>query len=57
MPIFDYQCPSCNEEKLDEWTRNFQEKVKCPKCDTIMEKKISAPNIGGMDQFGRSGNH
>jgi len=57
MPIFDYVCKPCNKEKLDEWTRNHQEKVKCDECNKEMEKKISAPNLGGFNHLGQSGNH
>lgn len=56
MKIDDYKCPKCGTEKLDELVRTGQE-VKCPKCDTLMKRKISAPNLGGMDKLGRSGNH
>lgn len=56
MPIYDYKCPSCGKEKNDELVRSFCSEVKCD-CGEIMNQKISAPNIGGMDEFGRSGNH
>lgn len=50
MPIFDYKC-LCGKEKKDYLV--FNEKVIC-KCGKEMIKQVSAPNINGMDKFGRS---
>jgi putative FmdB family regulatory protein len=54
MPIFDYKCPKCSATKDDELVQSHTTKVKCPECDTIMNKKISAPNLGRMNQHGQS---
>jgi len=56
MPIYDYVCPSCGKEKKDELVRNFCTEVKC-ECGEVMTQSVSAPYVGGMDQYGRSGNH
>lgn len=42
--FIDLKCPSCGEEKIDEWVKTAKQEVKCPKCDTIMEKKLGLTN-------------
>lgn len=55
MPIFDYIC-KCGKEKKDELVKKHDQVVTC-ECGKEMDKKISAPWVGGMDAYGRSGNH
>ena len=57
MPIFDYVCPKCGHKEDDVLVKTG-DRVKCTKdkCDTKMVKQICAPNIGGMDHNGSSGN-
>jgi predicted nucleic acid-binding Zn ribbon protein len=52
MPIFDYKC-KCGKEKLNKLVKKHDETVKCD-CGKKMYKKICSPNIGGMDNIGRS---
>jgi len=42
MPIFDYQCPSCNtfEEKL---VKNSEDAQQCKNCGTEMIKQLASP--------------
>lgn len=54
MPIYDYKCQGCGNELPNEWVRNRDDKVKCKKCGRAMAQKISAPNLGGFDRYGRS---
>lgn len=42
--FIDLKCPSCGEEKIDEWVKTAKDKVPCPECDTIMEKKLGLTN-------------
>lgn len=49
----DYKCPDCKALKKDEYTKKG-DVVTC-KCGSKMDKCVSAPNIGGMDNLGRSG--
>ena len=51
MPIYDYKC-KCGEVVKDRLASHSEE-VKC-KCGKKMDRCISAPNIGGMDEFGRT---
>lgn len=39
MPIFDFYCKECGEESKDVFLRDSEEEVKCPKCDTPMNKR------------------
>ncbi len=54
MPIFDYICENCKTEAKDKLVQSYKTKVKCPKCDTFMIKKISKPNLGNMNKYGSS---
>ena len=54
MPIFDYICENCKTEVKDKLVQSYKTKVKCPKCDTFMIKKISKPNLGKMNKYGSS---
>ena len=49
----DYQC-TCGAVKKDEMVKN-DEVVTCD-CGKEMTKCVSAPNLGGMDSQGSSGN-
>jgi len=53
-PIFDYQCPKCATTKDDELVQSHKTEVKCPECGTIMNQKISKPNLGKFNQYGQS---
>ncbi len=45
MPIYEYKCRKCGH-KFEKLVFG-EEKIKCPKCQSGMVKKlISAPNIG-----------
>lgn len=60
MPLFDYFCADCGfvlEDCLI-WTKE-DEYVPCPKCGTVMVKKIPASNFvikGGTPRFYERGN-
>lgn len=49
----DFKCPECLTEKKDEFVKD-DEVITCA-CGTTMIKTICAPNVGGMDNLGRSG--
>lgn len=51
MPIYDYKC-ECGKTKQNVLAK-FSDTIKC-ECGKEMERCISAPNIGGMDNLGRS---
>ncbi len=53
MITLDYKC-SCGHEEIDNLVKSSSEKVICVKCGKEMVQQFSAPNIGGMDKFGRS---
>jgi putative FmdB family regulatory protein len=53
MPTHDFKCPRCKHTQED-WVRNDREVTKCDKCGHIMDKQVSAPNLGGMDKLGRT---
>ena len=42
--LLDFKCPSCKTEEKDAWVKNSKERIKCPECGTIMEKKLSLTN-------------
>ena len=56
MPLYDYNCPSCGEER--EVQHSMSEigkiKVECNSCGTVMNKMLSAPTLIGFDEVGRS---
>lgn len=54
MPTFDYKCPKCGDEAHNVRVQRHDWKVECNECKTVMNKMISAPNLGGMDKYGRS---
>lgn len=41
MPIYDFICPQCEHEVLDELVRSADEKVSCPNCNFVMRRKVS----------------
>ncbi|MCK5020775.1 MAG: hypothetical protein KAS32_27385 [Candidatus Peribacteraceae bacterium] len=44
MPIYDYNCPKCdNKVEIDKSMSKVHDKEKCPSCDTLMEKEMTAP--------------
>jgi len=52
MPVYDFKCKGCGGVSLNQLVK-YGEFIKC-KCGKTMERCISAPNIGGMDKFGRT---
>ena len=60
MPTFDYQCPYCKQISENIRVDKHTARVTCISCskekgrDIVMKKMICAPNIGGMDNLGRS---
>lgn len=52
MPTFDYLC-DCGKKEMDRLVQCSDTIVIC-ECGKKMKKQVSAPNIGGMDEFGRS---
>lgn len=43
MPLYDYVC-TCGHTS-EELVKNAEEEVRCPECDSVMEKQDSAANI------------
>jgi len=56
MPLYDYGCPSCGEEKEIQHSMNEIGKVEinCSACGSKMNKMLSAPTLIGFDDVGRS---
>lgn len=52
MVTFDFKC-KCGIVLIDKLVKKHDEIVLC-ECGKKMKKCISAPNIGGMDNLGRS---
>ena len=56
MPLYDYSCPSCGNEK--EVQHSIAEigkiLVNCDDCNSQMKKQLSAPTLIGFDSVGRS---
>jgi putative FmdB family regulatory protein len=44
MPIFDFKCKECSEQK-ERLVKSGTETVECPSCGGRMEKQLSAPNV------------
>lgn len=53
MPAFDFKCTNCDHAG-EYWLRKYDEILNCSKCNHVMNKQASAPNLGGMDSIGRS---
>jgi putative FmdB family regulatory protein len=51
MPVYDFVCDGCGEEKKDILTRSWDEEVKCEKCGEVMRKKVGVffPDIFPAD--------
>ena len=41
MPLFEFECTKCDYEFEDLISYREIGKIKCPKCDSIVKKKIS----------------
>jgi putative FmdB family regulatory protein len=41
MPLYEYKCESCGEEFEQIRSSSDKDEVKCPKCDSPAEKKLS----------------
>jgi len=41
MPTYDYVCPNCGHEFQKFHKMNAKVKLKCPKCGTVAERKIT----------------
>lgn len=56
MPLYDYGCPSCGQER--EVQHSMSEigniEVLCDSCGKKMKKLLSAPTLIGFDNVGRS---
>ncbi len=40
MILFDYKCPSCNAEKMNEWVKKYDDDVICNQCHSKMSKMV-----------------
>jgi len=47
MPIYDFKCPNCNHIIRDEFTKSWDEKVKCKRCGAVMKKLVSKGILDG----------
>ena len=56
MPLYDYGCPSCNQQKEVQHSINEIGKIEviCDNCGANMRKQLSAPTLIGFDDVGRS---
>lgn len=52
MPVFDFVCPQCGNECNDVFVKAGNG-LQC-ECGADMDKKLSAPNLGGMNNLGQS---
>ena len=52
MPIFDFKCAKCDTEYLNRLVS--ANATQYCKCGEKLVKQICAPNVGGMDEVGRS---
>ena len=52
-PVYDFKCKECGSEVNDIFVRRPDTVVEC-ECGEEMGKKISAPNLGGMNNLGQS---
>ena len=56
MPLYDYECPACGNEK--EVQHSMSEigriNVLCETCGEKMKKRLSVPSLVGFDEVGRS---
>ena len=50
--MYDYICPNCLKE-TEELVKDRSDSVVCD-CGAIMDRQISAGNLGGFDKLGRS---
>jgi putative FmdB family regulatory protein len=56
MPLYDYLCTACNEQKEVHHAISEIGKIEvvCDQCGTRMKKQLSAPTLIGFDNVGRS---
>jgi putative FmdB family regulatory protein len=56
MPLYDYGCPSCNNQQEVQHSMSEIGKVEviCDHCGARMRKKLSMPTLIGFDDVGRS---
>jgi putative FmdB family regulatory protein len=56
MPLYDYGCPSCNNQKEVQHSMSEIGKIVviCNSCGSVMKKQLSAPTLVGFDNIGRS---
>lgn len=46
MPIYDYRCDKCGcEREYMEWKASAPYTRLCPRCDAVMQRQPSAPNV------------
>ena len=43
MPVYEFQCKTCEESEINEILCKIDEVVECPSCRTPMPKLVSAP--------------
>jgi putative FmdB family regulatory protein len=44
MPVYDYICPDCEAEKLNEIAKPDEE-ISCDECGAVMERQHPAPHM------------
>jgi putative FmdB family regulatory protein len=56
MPLYDYGCPSCNNQQEVQHSMSEIGKIEviCDHCGDRMRKKLSMPTLIGFDDVGRS---
>jgi putative FmdB family regulatory protein len=56
MPLYDYSCPVCDEQREVQHSMNEIGKIEvfCTNCGEKMKKQLSMPTLIGFDDVGRS---
>ncbi len=56
MPLYDYSCPACGEQREVQHSMNEVGKIEvlCANCGERMKKQLSMPTLIGFDNIGRS---
>jgi putative FmdB family regulatory protein len=56
MPLYDYSCPACDEQREVQHSMNEIGKIEvlCTNCGEKMKKQLSMPTLLGFDDVGRS---
>lgn len=53
MPVYEYLCPNCGKQE-DRMVKFEDRNNQVCQCGEKTNKRISAPNLGGFDDYGRS---